>query len=524
MFLLLLASPGFAQKNMILRANYQYPVKSSSLWGYTAPNGKEYALMGLETGVSIVDISNPDNPIELYNIQCPQSQWREIKTWNHHAYITNETDSGILIIDLNFLPDSISTQYWKGNNTIETAHTLFIDENGILYVNGFNLANDLRPVELRGTLMADLTIDPKNPVIVGIYEQGYVHDCFARGDTLWTAEIYNGWFSVIDITNKSAPVILNTQTTPDRFTHNCWLSDDGKYLFTTDEVAGGNITSYDVSDLSNIRELDRYRSSFQSGIIPHNTHVLGHYLINSCYKDGVTIVDISRPENMVEVGRYDTSPFPSEDGFAGCWGVYPYFPSGTIIASDMEEGLFILTPTYTRACYLEGQVTQSPHNTPLAGVRVEIIGHDWYEFSDIAGTYKTGIADSGRYDIRFFMPGCTTKIIKDVTLAPGTVTELHVSMECFSSPVFDVDYSKHFFILRPSVFTQYTTLYYELSGINSPHTFLLVTDAYGRQTEHITLNENSGVMLLGQSYTPGMYYITLQTPYYLQTLKSVKIN
>jgi choice-of-anchor B domain-containing protein len=515
--------PVSAQKNLFFRSNVQYNTYASSIWGYTAPDNKEYALVGLFTGVSIVDITDPDNPVELFNIKCPESNWRELKTWNHHAYVTNESDSGILIIDLNFLPDSISTSYWTANNSIlETAHTLFIDENGIMYVNGFNKADDSRPVELRGILMADLNNNPKNPVEMGIYEEAYVHDCFVRGDTVWAAEIYNGRFSVIDVSNKANPVVLVRQETPDRFTHNCWLSDDGRYLFTTDEKTGANITSYDVSELDNIKQLDYYRSSFNSGVIPHNTHVVGNYLVNSCYKDGVTIVDITRPDNMIEVGRFDTSPFLSEDGFAGCWGVYPYFPSGTIIASDIEEGLFVLTPNYQRACYLEGKVVNQANNRPLINARVEIIGHDWYEFSDITGSYKTGTADSGKYDIRFFLPGCITKIVKDVMLVPGAVTTLNVALNCPLLSVYDIDVSKNYFQVVPSIFNYYSGIKYELDPDILSSAQFVITDLSGKVLEKFIPENHRGEIIFGQSYTPGVYFISLQSGHYCQTLKIIK--
>ena len=44
--------------NVIFKGKISYGGESSALWGYTAPNGKEYALMGAQAKLSIVDISN----------------------------------------------------------------------------------------------------------------------------------------------------------------------------------------------------------------------------------------------------------------------------------------------------------------------------------------------------------------------------------------------------------------------------------------------------------------------------------
>lgn len=175
-------------------------------------------------------------------------------------------------------------------------------------------------------------------------------------------------FSVYDISNKAAPVLLATQTTPSNFTHNIWISDDGQTLFTTDERADAWVAVYDVSDLSNITEIDRFRSrgAVNTGTIPHNVHVLNDFLITAYYTDGVLVMDGSRPSNIVEVGRYDTY-LQQRFGFYGVWGVYPYFSDGTVIASDMQTGLHIFSPNYVRADWLEGNIVEQGTLNPIFG-------------------------------------------------------------------------------------------------------------------------------------------------------------
>src|SRR5690349_3323615 len=94
--------------NIDFRSQLKYPYECSSIWGYVDDNGNEYALVGTYEGVSIVDVTDPDNPVEKFSVKAPDGKWREIKTYNKHAYATNETDSGVLIIDLSNLPNSIS--------------------------------------------------------------------------------------------------------------------------------------------------------------------------------------------------------------------------------------------------------------------------------------------------------------------------------------------------------------------------------------------------------------------------------
>ena len=120
------------------------------------------------------------------------------------------------------------------------------------------------------------------------------------------------------------------------FTHNAWVSDDGNYVFTTDETSDAYIGSYDISSVSNIQEVDRIQSNPGSNSIPHNTHVDGDFLVTSWYRDGTTVHDISDPTNLVQVAYYD-SYSGSGNGFDGCWGTYPFLPSGNIISSDINS-------------------------------------------------------------------------------------------------------------------------------------------------------------------------------------------
>jgi hypothetical protein len=131
---------------------------------------------------------------------------------------------------------------------------------------------------------------------------------------------------------------------------------------------------------------------------------------------------------MINVGHYDTSPF-SGDGFHGAWGVYAYLPSGNILVSDIEQGMFVLTPTLTRACYLEGIVMDSVCNIPLSNVNVEIIGGTHHiEKTNFSGEYFTGTALPGTYTVTFSAPGYITKTINNVVLSNGVVTNINVEM------------------------------------------------------------------------------------------------
>jgi choice-of-anchor B domain-containing protein len=392
---------------------------ASDIWGYVDGSGNEYAIVGLNDGTSIVDVTDPANPFEVFFEPGMNSIWRDIKTWGNYAYVTTEEPQGLLIVDLSTLPGNpnLTTTYYNGpvGDMWASAHNLFIDENGICYIFGANRGNG-------GAIMLDLTIDPMNPVELGIVDNWYAHDGVARGDTLYMGHINDGHMSIWNVSDKSNPVILGQQVTPGNFSHNLWISDDGDYIYTTDEITNGFIGEFDISDPTNIVELDRIQSNPGMDVIPHNSHFINDYIVTSYYRDGVTVHDVSNKGNMVEVGNFDTSPFFSGDGFNGCWGVYPWLPSGNIITSDIENGLHILGVTYNRGCYLEGTVTDASTTAPIFGVTIELVNTIISDQTNIVGDYATGYAIAGSYDIIYSHPAYIPDTIFGVSLVSGQVS------------------------------------------------------------------------------------------------------
>jgi choice-of-anchor B domain-containing protein len=422
LMLLCIGFTGFSQNyNIAFRDSLHYNGTMSNICGI-AINNTEYALAGWEHGMSIVNVNNPDSIYEVINIPGITSEWREVKTWGNYAYVTTEAGPGLQIVNLNFLPDSAPYHNYNGDgaiaNQLQTIHALHIDA-GYVYLFGSNINSG-------NAIICDLA-DPWNPVYMSQTPGSYIHDGYVRNDTLWAGHIYDGYFATYDCSNKANPVVLNTQATPGTFTHNTWLNDAGNVLFTTDEVNNSFLASYDVSNVNNIKLLDTYQTAPGSGAIVHNTHTVNDYEVVSWYTEGVVIVDGSRPSNLIEVGKYDSSPI-STPGFNGDWGVYPFLPSGNLLLTDMEEGLLVVTPTYMRACYLEGIVTDSTTGNPINGATVQVLGKSISTQSNLTGDYKTGTVDSGTYDVQVSAFGYNTKLITGVVLSNGVLTNLNVEL------------------------------------------------------------------------------------------------
>ncbi len=419
-----------AQLNVELLGHLTYADQLSNICAYADGSGNEYAIVGTEDGTSIVDVTDPSTPNEVQFVDGVNSIWREIRVWDQYAYVVTEGGGGLLCIDLSGLPGTIDYNFTDGGVGLSSGHTVMADELGFIHVFGSNIANG-------GDQIFDANLDPMDPVWVGEVEDWYIHDAFVRDNMLWAGNIYEGQFSVWDLTDKSDPVLLATQTTPFEFTHNTWLSDDNNYLFTTDEVTNATVAAYDVSDLGDIQELDQFRANPGTNSIPHNTIVVGNFLVTAYYRDGVIITDISHPDNMIKTGWYDTSPLAG-NGFNGCWGAWPFLPSGNIVAADMEEGLFVLGPTYMQACFIEGVVTDALTGSPIFDVTVDITPIPGVEATtNVTGDYSSGYATAGTYDVTFSKPGFYIPLtITGVSLENGVTTILNAELE--SLPSFNI--------------------------------------------------------------------------------------
>jgi choice-of-anchor B domain-containing protein len=345
------------------------------------------------------------------NIPGARSIWRDMKTFGDYIYVVADTGAdGLLMINMSEAPARITWEFWKPTLTagfdtrvLQKCHNIYIDENGICYLSGSNINGG-------GILMVDVKSDPGNPRYIGPATFRYSHDVFVRGDTIYSSDINDGFFSITSVKNKQAPELLAFQNTSRNYTHNSGLSDDGNYLFTTDERENAFVDAYDISDLDNIKRIDTYRplATEGTGVIPHNVHYLNGFLVISYYSDGVKIVDAHRPDNLIEVGGYDTTPLTGNAD--GCWGVYPFLNSGKILASDMDLGLFVLEPNYLRAAYLEGLVRDAQTRLPLSAVEVSIKSQQSNSArSEPDGRFRTGIASSGSFSVTFTKPGYEEK-------------------------------------------------------------------------------------------------------------------
>jgi choice-of-anchor B domain-containing protein len=298
----------------------------NDIWGYEK-DGREYALLGVKNGMSVVDVTNAAAPREINFIPSNNSTWKDIKTFSHYAYVVNESGGGMQIVDLSGLPEK--AELVATYTGFSTSHNLYIDTaRKLLFAEGthakpvriLSLENPLAPVELSS---------------FGVE----CHDIFARNGLVYISEGGHGTIGIFNYDDPRNPTLVSRfQIRRAGYVHNAWATEDGRYLMTTEENSGKTMKLFDLSDLTNVQQVGEI---IGPGKLAHNTHIKGNYAYVSHYGSGMRIYDISNPATPTEVAYWMKSS-SARRGFVSAWGAYPYLKSGKILISDIKDGLIIV--------------------------------------------------------------------------------------------------------------------------------------------------------------------------------------
>ncbi|MEL6822995.1 MAG: choice-of-anchor B family protein, partial [Calditrichota bacterium] len=322
----ILAQPPVSENVTFLSQLNPYPeVGYNDIWGYTAPDNREYALLGVLNGTSIIDITDATQPVEIAFIPSDFSIWKDLKTYQNYAYVVNETGGGLQIIDLSNLPNGVTEL--PPYTGFPDAHNIYIDVASATLLQ--SPANPNEPCQLISLA------DPENPVLISSFG-GENHDAYAQNGRAFLAEGTLGSIGIFDISNPAAPSLLERIMIPAAgYSHNVWATEDDNFIMSTEETTGKTVKFWDISDLGNINLAGEYLAP--DGIA-HNTHIKEGFAYISHYGSGLRIVDLTTPGNLTEVGYYDSFP-NGGPGFIGNWGAYPFFDSGKVLISDRTFGL-----------------------------------------------------------------------------------------------------------------------------------------------------------------------------------------
>ncbi|QKK07801.1 MAG: choice-of-anchor B family protein [Planctomycetota bacterium] len=352
----------FDSQNMTMLAHFtlaDFPGGSSSgndCWGYVSPSGREYAIMGLERGYAYVEVTDPENAVIIDYISGPSSLWHDVKVLGEYAYGVSEGGSGIQVMDLSDIDNgNVTLVRNKTQQGHSSTHNIVANpDSGFLYLVGANIQN--------GGLIAVNTNDPEDPIISGAWNAMYVHDAqvvsytegpFAGREIAYCLSGFSGGFSqtglrVVDVTNKNNMFTVATISWAGaRYAHQGWLSEDRQYFYVNDEIDEGDSVSvtttrvFDVSDPAN----PSFEGIFTTGLpaTDHNLYTHNGLIFQSNYRSGLRVFDYAdNPVSPTEIAYFDTYASNDGVGYNGSWSNYPYLPSGTIIISDIEGGMFLV--------------------------------------------------------------------------------------------------------------------------------------------------------------------------------------
>ncbi len=355
---------------------------ANDIWGHVDLNDmREYAIIGLLRGIAVVDVTDPTSPKVVGSVLGQPTTWRDIKVyqyysssdqrWKAYAYVgADSVTEGLTIIDLSNLPNSISlvtrtTEDQRAHNVYisnvdYTTNTVLPGRSALLHAAGtenfggawrsFSLSNPSSPL-------------PSYQLTSGNRARDYSHDTSSlliddlRADRD-CVDAQNGMCNVMldfnedelrlwDHTLSNDATELGSETYPNaQYVHSGWWSENKQYVILHDELdeqrSGINTTVhfFDISDLNSPTLVSSWVGPTRA--IDHNGFVRGNRYYMSNYERGLTVLDISNPLSPQEVGYFDTFGASNNASFNGAWGVYPYLPSGTLLVSDIQGGLYVL--------------------------------------------------------------------------------------------------------------------------------------------------------------------------------------
>jgi choice-of-anchor B domain-containing protein len=388
------------------------PTSANDIWGFVDLNdNKEYAIIGLRNGTAVIDVSTPDLPKEVGTITGPASTWRDIKVlqrfdqdsdrYKAYAYVTTEASGGGLqVIDLTDLPNSVSLG--AKVSEFSTAHNVYM--SNVDYATGLALDGLTPHIFIAGSSnnggafrIFDVT-NPLSPNLVSSPTLGsYVHDATSLViDDERTSQCASGHnpcelfvdfnentVDIWDVTDKqNIEKLSSTGYTNAAYTHSGWWSADKKYIFIQDELDEqrfGVNTTMKVLDISNLTAPSIAGSYIgKTQAIDHNGFTLGDEYYLSNYRRGLSILDVSDPTNPTDKHYFDTFPIPSSNSaqFNGAWGTYPYLPSGNILVSDIEYGLFVLEKSVQSAGNISFAASEISVNENAGSLSISLTRED----------------------------------------------------------------------------------------------------------------------------------------------------
>lgn len=369
----------------------QAPRTANDVWGWTSNNGREFVIWGVREGMYFFEVraNNSSDPLVLLGF-LPSGGYglqHDVKVIGDFAYIGAEVAShGMQIFDMKRLlkiqpskhcnndkycqsltPDRL----YRGNAyaKVGNSHNIVVnEETKYVYIVG--------SASCKGGLHVVDVYNPLNPQRVACFAQGgYTHDAqcviYDGPDPKYKGKEICFCFNedsvdIVDVSEKdNMRRLSSTSYTAVDYTHQGWLSTDRKYIVFGDEGDEYfDLTKRTRTLVLNVENLENPKSSSireyygSTAASDHNQYVINArdegqgYTSNSDliyqanYEAGMRILQVIdyKSANFKEIGYFDTYPLSNNNKFQGAWSVFPYFASGVVVISSIDEGLFLVKP------------------------------------------------------------------------------------------------------------------------------------------------------------------------------------
>ena len=371
----------------------------SDSWGWVddmdtpddTSDDREIALYGTTLGLTYIDITDPNVPLVLGRTTMTPGGgvlWRDVKVYDGHAFFVSEEGGyGVQVIDLTVLRDVAAPTFANEiapvahYDGLGNSHNIWInEETARAYVVGTDQSS-------AGLHILDVS-EPTEPTFIGEFAQdGYTHDtecvvyrgpdadyngagadralgteddvdprelCFAANEDSMT---------VVDVTDATAPVqVSKIKYAEAGYTHQSVLTEDQRWLLwndETDEGATGPGTRTYWVDASDLDDPEWKDDLVKPGVndhvkvfthdlltVDHNMYITGDILWQANYNGGLQVFRLTDEDleagTLSRVGYFDVDPGLDIGQYGGAWNVYPHFPSGNLIVSTLDEGLYVL--------------------------------------------------------------------------------------------------------------------------------------------------------------------------------------
>jgi choice-of-anchor B domain-containing protein len=297
------------------------------VWGYIdTVTGNQYALLGASnSGLRVIDVTDATDPQLVGTLSGGGVQAIDVKTWLNYAYVVGENiNAPGRVIDLTDPADPQVVGTFPG------AHNIAITEDGFMYLAA------------PGVRIFNLNTDPLNPELVYSDITCDGHDISIIDDRLFDFSDNCGT-RIFDVSDPDTLVSLGAVPSNGMFHHSGWPTEDGDHVFVLDELASPTEKDITVWDISNVQDPFLVDSFSDPDAYVHNIYVHGDYAFVSYYRAGFRVFDVADPTNISLIAEYDTDSTASGPGYGGNFGLYTFWGTDKILASDEENGLYIFS-------------------------------------------------------------------------------------------------------------------------------------------------------------------------------------